>query len=133
MNENHVDGKVIIVTGAASGFGRLVCQKTASLGARIVACDINETELNETASSINAEGGEAIAVLADVTSRKEMLVVADQAINVFSKINVMVNNAGIMPLAFYSDHEDAAEAWDQCIDINIKGVLNGITAVHDQM
>lgn len=133
VNENHVDGKVIIVTGAASGFGRLVCQKTASLGARIVACDINETGLNETASSINAEGGEAIAVLADVTSRKEMLVVADQAINVFSKINVMVNNAGIMPLAFYSDHEDAAEAWDQCIDINIKGVLNGITAVHDQM
>ena len=133
MSENHIDGKVIMVTGAASGFGRLICQKTASLGARIVACDINEAELNETTSSINADGGEAVAVLADVTSRTEMLAVADQAIIAFSEIDVIVNNAGTMPLAFYSDHDDAAEAWDRCIDINIKGVLNGITAVHDQM
>ena len=62
-----------------------------------------------------------------------MLTVADQAINAFSEIDVLVNNAGTMPLAFYSDHDKAAEAWDRCIDINIKGVLNGITAVHDQM
>ena len=133
MSENHIDGKVIIVTGAAGGFGRLVCQKTASLGARIIACDIDEAELNETTSSINTDGGQAIAVLADVTSRTEMLTVADQAINAFSEIDVLVNNAGTMPLAFYSDHDKAAEAWDRCIDINIKGVLNGITAVHDQM
>ena len=133
MSENHIDGKVIIVTGAAGGFGRLVCQKTAALGARIIACDINAAELNETTSSITAAGGEAIAVLADVASRKEMLAVADRATDAFSKIDVIVNNAGTTPLAFYSDHDDAAEAWDRCIDINIKGVLNGITAVHDQM
>ena len=45
----------------------------------------------------------------------------------------MINNAGVMPLAFYADHAKAAEAWSRCIDINIKGVLNGIMAVHDQM
>ena len=133
MSENHIDGKVIIVTGAASGFGRLICQKTASLGARIIACDINAAELNETAHSITAAGGEAIAVLADVTSRNELLALADQTIDAFSEIDVMINNAGAMPLAFYSDHDEAAEAWDRCIDINIKGVLNGITAVHEQM
>ena len=133
MSENHIDGKVIIVTGAAGGFGRLICQKTAALGARIIACDINAAELNETAHSITAAGGEAIAVLADVTSRNEMLALADQTIDAFSEIDVMINNAGTMPLAFYSDHDEAAEAWDRCIDINIKGVLNGITAVHDQM
>ena len=133
MSENYIDDKVIIITGAASGFGRLVCQKTAALGARIIACDINEAELNETAHSITAAGGEAIAVLADVTSRNEMLALADQTIDAFSEIDVMINNAGTMPLAFYSDHDEAAEAWDRCIDINIKGVLNGITAVHDQM
>ena len=62
-----------------------------------------------------------------------MLNVADQAVTAFSRIDVIINNAGVMPLAFYSDHEAAADAWDQCIDINFKGVLNGITAVHDQM
>ena len=45
----------------------------------------------------------------------------------------MVNNAGVMPLAFYADHADAGAAWERCIDINIKGVLNGIVAVYDQM
>ena len=133
MSENYIDDKVIIITGAAGGFGRLVCQKTSALGARIIACDINEAELNETVHSITVAGGEAIAVLADVTSRNEMLALADQTIDAFSEIDVMINNAGTMPLAFYSDHDEAAEAWDRCIDINIKGVLNGITAVHDQM
>ena len=133
MSENYIEGKVIIVTGAASGFGRLVCQKTAALGASIIACDINEHELEETVRLINDADGRAIAVRADVTNRSEMLNVADQAVTAFSRIDVIINNAGVMPLAFYSDHEAAADAWDQCIDINFKGVLNGITAVHDQM
>ena len=133
MSENYIEGKVIIVTGAASGFGRLVCQKTAALGASIIACDINEHELEETVRLINDADGRAMAVRADVTNRSEMLNVADQAVTAFSRIDVIINNAGVMPLAFYSDHEAAADAWDQCIDINFKGVLNGITAVHDQM
>ena len=110
-----------------------MCQKAAALGGQIIACDINEAELQQTVSAINDSGGTALAVAADVTSRSEMAAVADQAIDAFSKIDVIVNNAGTMPLAFYRDHEAAAEAWDRCIDINIKGVLNGITTVHDQM
>ena len=133
MSENYIEGKVLIVTGAASGFGRLVCQKTAALGASIIACDINEHELEETVRLINDADGRAIAVRADVTNRSEMLNVADQAVTAFSRIDVIINNAGVMPLAFYSDHEAAADAWDQCIDINFKGVLIGITAVHDQL
>ena len=133
MSENHVTGKVIIVTGAAGGFGRLVCQKTASLGAQIVACDVNEADLNETIRLITAAGGEGVAVIADVTSRADMFKVVDHAIDGYSKIDVIVNNAGTMPLAFYEDHGKAADAWDRCIDINIKGVLNGINAVHDHM
>ncbi len=133
MSENHVTGKVIIVTGAAGGFGRLVCQKTASLGAQIVACDVNEAELNQTIHHITADGGEAVAVVADVTSRADMFEVVDHAIDRYSKIDVIVNNAGTMPLAFYENHSEAADAWDRCIDINIKGVLNGINAVHDHM
>ena len=58
---------------------------------------------------------------------------AAAAVDRFGRIDVMVNNAGIMPLAFYRDHAEALAAWEMCIDINIKGVLHGIVAVHDQM
>jgi len=100
--ENYVEGKVIIITGAAGGFGRLVAQKTASLGASVVASDVNEAELEATCASISAEGGTALAVRADVTSRAEMKALAEQAVARFGAIDVMVNNAGIMPLAFFS-------------------------------
>jgi NADP-dependent 3-hydroxy acid dehydrogenase YdfG len=130
---NHVDGKVIIITGAAGGFGRLVGQKTASLGAKIVASDVNEGELKNTVDSIVAAGGQVEGVVADVTNHEQMSQLAARAVEVFGAIDVMVNNAGVMPLAFYSDHAEAAPAWDRCIDINLKGVLNGIVAVHDQM
>jgi NADP-dependent 3-hydroxy acid dehydrogenase YdfG len=130
---NHVDGRVIIITGAASGFGRLVAQKTAALGARVVAVDVNEAELKATVESITRAGSRAEGVVADVTSRGQMADVAKRAVEHFGAIDVMVNNAGVMPLALYSDHAEAADAWDRCIDINFKGVLNGIISVHDQM
>jgi NADP-dependent 3-hydroxy acid dehydrogenase YdfG len=130
---NHIDGRVIIITGAAGGFGRLVAQKTAALGARIVAADVNEAELATTVDSIAVAGGEAEAVLADVTELARMTELGERAVARFGSIDVMVNNAGVMPLALYADHADAAEAWDRCIDINLKGVLHGIIAVHDQM
>ncbi len=130
---NHIEGKVIVITGGAGGFGRLVSQKTAALGAKVVAADVNQAELDVTVKSITEAGGEAIGVVADVTDRAQMKNLASRAIESFGAIDVMVNNAGVMPLAFYADHEIAADAWDRCIDINMKGVLNGIIAVHDQM
>ena len=130
---NHVDGKVIIITGAASGFGRLVAQKTAALGAQVVVSDVNNAELEATAASITASGGQAECVVADVTRREQMAHLAERATERFGAIDVMINNAGVMPLAFFADHAEAAEAWDRCIDINLKGVLHGISAVHDQM
>ena len=61
-----------------------------------------------------------------------MNALAQRAVQRFGRIDVMVNNAGVMPLAFYADHARRARAWGRCIDINIKGVLNGIVAVHDR-
>jgi len=130
---NHVEGKVIIITGAAGGFGRLVAQKTAALGARVVVSDVNEAELAETVALIERSGGEAAGFVADVTDRSAMNELAKRAVGQFGAIDVMVNNAGVMPLAFFADHAEADEAWDRCIDINLKGVLHGISAVHDQM
>ena len=130
---NFIQEKVIIVTGAAGGFGQLVCEKTAALGARIVAADINEQALADVVSGIRAAGGEAMGVCTDVSSRDDMHALASSAVDAYGQIDVMLNNAGVMPLAFYSDHKAAADAWERCIDINFKGVLNGIAAVHDQM
>ncbi len=127
---NHVADKVIVITGAASGFGQLVSAKTAALGAKVVCADINADALEAVVAEI---GDAAMAVPTDVTDPAAMRALAQAAIDAHGRIDVMVNNAGIMPLAFYSDHEAAAAAWDKCIDINIKGVLHGIIAVHDQM
>lgn len=130
---NHVEGRTIVVTGAAGGFGRLVAQKTAARGARVVVADVDELELGATAQSIVDGGGEAEAFRADVTQLDQMRALAARAVERFGGIDVMVNNAGTMPLAMYADHAEAAAAWDRCIDVNLKGVLNGIMAVHDQM
>ena len=129
----YLQDKVIVVTGAGSGFGKLVCEKTAHMGAKIVACDINAEALTEVIEGISTAGGTAIAHTADVSNRDQMHALAASAIEEFGAIDVMLNNAGIMPLAFYADHEQASDAWEKCIDINFKGVLNGIVAVHDQM
>ncbi len=130
---NHLQDKSIIVTGAGSGFGRLVSAKAAALGAKLTCADIDIDAAEETAKSIHAKGGFAQAVRADVTQIKDMKALAQSAIAAHGGIDVMVNNAGIMPLAFFSDHEAALDAWNRCIDINIRGVMNGIVAVYDQM
>jgi NADP-dependent 3-hydroxy acid dehydrogenase YdfG len=130
---DHVEGKVVGVTGAASGFGRLVAQMVAARGAKVVAADVDAEGLRATAESILGAGGHVAHRRTDVTDRADMVELAAFAVDTFGAIDVMVNNAGVMPLAFYADHERAADAWDRCIDVNFRGVLNGIVAVHDQM
>jgi NADP-dependent 3-hydroxy acid dehydrogenase YdfG len=133
MQTNFVRDKVIVVTGAARGFGRLVCSKTAALGAKVVCSDVDATALAASVDALSAAGAKAIGVVTDVTQFEQMQALASAAVEHFGRIDVMVNNAGIMPLAFYADHAKALRAWERCIDINVKGVLYGIVAVHDQM
>jgi NADP-dependent 3-hydroxy acid dehydrogenase YdfG len=129
----HVQGKSIIVTGAGGGFGRLTSEKLAARGGRLTCVDINLEAAEETAAGIRAAGGDAEAVRADVVRIEDLRAVARRAVERCGAIDVMVNNAGIMPLAFLSDHEKALDAWARCIDINFKGVMNGVAAVYDQM
>ncbi|MEZ5986220.1 MAG: SDR family NAD(P)-dependent oxidoreductase [Hyphomonas sp.] len=132
-DRDHVNGKVIIVTGGGGGFGRLISQQASERGAKMVCADINQAAAEETAALVQSAGGEAIAVKADVTSAEDMAALASAAVEAFGRIDVMINNAGIMPLAFFADHKEALGAWHRCIDINFRGVLNGMVAVHDQM
>jgi NADP-dependent 3-hydroxy acid dehydrogenase YdfG len=106
---------------------------TAAMGARIVACDVDGDAAAATADTIVGAGGEAVGVRADVTVRADLDDVVRIAVDRWGNVDVLVNNAGVMPLAFFSDHAVAAKAWDRAIDINLKGVLNGICAVYDQM
>lgn len=132
-DNGYVDGKVIVVTGGGGGFGRLISQQASERGAKMVCADINMEAAEETAELVRSAGGEAIPVRADVTSAEDMSALAAKAVEAFGQIDVMINNAGIMPLAFFADHKEALGAWHRCIDINIRGVLNGMVAVHDQM
>ncbi|MEG9863008.1 MAG: SDR family oxidoreductase [Parvularculales bacterium] len=129
----HIKGKSIIVTGAASGFGMLVSQKAAEMGAKVTCADIDSDGLGKVVSEITDKGFTAQAVVADVRDAQQIADLGKAAIEKYDAIDVMVNNAGTMPLAFFADHKDALEKWHQCIDINFKGVVNGIAAVHDQM
>ena len=132
---DHVRDKVIVITGAGSprGFGALVSGKAAARGAKLVCSDIDEAAVKATAAGIVAKGGDALAVKADVASIDDMKALAAAALARFGRIDVMVNNAGVMPLAFFADHAAALPAWHTCIDVNFKGVLNGMVAVYDAM
>ncbi|GAA3966583.1 SDR family oxidoreductase [Gordonia caeni] len=129
----HLQDKVIIITGAGSGFGRLVAEKCAARGARIVGVDVDAANLQTVIDGIVAAGGDAIAQPADVTDAEQMHAAARRAVEKYGAVDVLVNNAGVMPLAYFADHAKAADKWDGAIDINIKGVVHGISAVHDQM
>ena len=130
---NHIAGKSIVITGAGGGFGRLVAQKAAALGAKVTCGDIDLAAVEATVEAVTSAGGSAIAVQTDVRDLAAVKVLVARAVAVHGGIDVMINNAGIMPLAFFSDHEAAYPAWERCIDINIKGVLNGMVAAYDPM
>ena len=130
---SYIEGKVIVITGAASGFGRLISEKVTARGAKVVAADVNEAGLASLVEELNQSNAAITSRVTDVTSRDAMHGLAGQAMEEFGQIDVMINNAGIMPLAFFADHANAGEAWDRCIDINFKGVVNGIAAVYDIM
>ena len=129
----YLAGKVIVVTGAGSGFGKLIAQKCAAGGAKVVGIDVNEESLSKTFEDIRAAGIEGTAQVADVTNLAQVKAAVQKAIDMYGAIDVLVNNAGVMPLSYFADHERAWEKWHKAIDINIKGVVNGIAAVYDQM
>jgi NADP-dependent 3-hydroxy acid dehydrogenase YdfG len=121
------------VTGAASGFGRLVTALASARGANVLAADVDGAGVAALAAELQAQGRPVQACTADVTDSAQMHAMASACVEHFGAIDVLINNAGTMPLAFWADHAAAADAWSRCIDINFKGVVNGIAAVHDQM
>src|SRR5690606_9654783 len=126
MNEN-IYGKVVLVTGASSGIGQATASMLAARGAKVVLGARRLDRLQELAASITRERNDAIAHALDVTDRGSMQAFADHALQRFGRIDVLVNNAGIMPLSPMAALK--VDEWDAMLDVNIRGVLHGIAAV----
>lgn len=130
---DYVSSKSIVITGAGSGFGRLLSLKAGARGASITCGDINADTAEETARKVRDAGGNAQSCAVDVTQFTQVQALVAKAVEAFGSIDVMVNNAGTMPLAMMEDHALAMEAWNRCIDINFKGVMHGCIAAYDPM
>ena len=124
-------GKTAVVTGAATGIGRATAELLAARGARIVAAGLQPGLLHETAAAINAAGGEAIAVEADLSDPSVPLAVAAVARDAFGGADVLVNNAAIYPIGPW--HEADAAEWDAVFATNIRGYFLLAKAVRPQM
>lgn len=100
IQKNYVEGKVIIITGASSGFGKLTAKRAAEMGGKIVLAARSEEKLKETVAEIKAAGGEASYIVTDVAKKDDVFAMAKFAVDTYGRIDVLVNNAGTMPLAF---------------------------------
>jgi NADP-dependent 3-hydroxy acid dehydrogenase YdfG len=125
MSKN-IEGKVVVITGASSGLGEASARHLAASGAKVVLGARRTDRLETIAGEIRAAGGQAACLAVDVTDRVQVKALIDHAIAEFGRVDVLVNNAGLMSIAPMS--EIKVDEWDRMIDINIKGVLYGIAA-----
>lgn len=123
---NNIEGKVVVITGASSGLGEATARLLSAQGIYLVLGARRMNRLESLTNELNTNGGKVIAVETDVVDRKQVKALVDKAIETYGHIDVIVNNAGIMPLSLLEDLK--IDEWDQMIDVNIKGVLYGIAA-----
>jgi len=124
---NNIIGKVVVITGASSGMGEAAAKHLSALGATVVLGARRADRIEKLAKEIQDNGGKALAIAMDVTQRDRVKKLVDSAVEQFGRVDVILNNAGVMPLS-PMDRLNVDE-WDMMIDVNIKGVLNGIAAV----
>ncbi len=128
---NNIEGKVVIITGASSGIGEATAKKLGNLGAKIVLAARRKERLEVLKKQIEQNGGTAVYKVTDVADKKQVAELVEYAISKFGRIDVLVNNAGIMPASFLV--KNCTDEWDRIIDINIKGILYNIGAVLPHM
>lgn len=117
----RVDGKVVIVTGGATGIGRGMSEMLAREGARVVIANRNKARGHEAADAIRAAGGEALFVPTDVAVEADCENLVAEAVRAYGRLDGLVNNAGIFPRAHLE--ETTEELWDQIFDVNLKGAF----------
>jgi NADP-dependent 3-hydroxy acid dehydrogenase YdfG len=128
---NYVQGKVVVITGAGSGFGKLTSEKLANMGGKIILADINEETVKATTDNMKSKDGIAEYIVTDVSAKEQVDRMTLFALTTFGRIDILINNAGIMPTSLFASKQ--VEAWDKCININLKGPIYAIASVIDTM
>src|SRR5712692_7693008 len=121
-----IEGKVVVITGASSGIGEATALLLAERGAKVVLGARGSDRLEALAARIADAGGQAAYARTDVRRRDDVSDLVKLACERYGKLDVLVNNAGIMPISPLDDQRVAD--WEEMIDINIKGILYGIAA-----
>lgn len=123
---SNVKGKVVAITGASSGIGEAAARLLAHHGAHVVLGARRTDRLEKLASALNREGGSAVYQSLNVAHLDQMETFIDLAVSRFGRVDVMLNNAGVMPLSPLEALK--VDEWNRMIDVNIRGVLHGIAA-----
>ena len=128
---NNIEGKIVVITGASSGLGEATARLLSTKGAILVLGARRQDRLKALAETLASAGGKALTVTTDVTDPTQVKRLVDAAVGTFGRVDVMINNAGLMPQAPLELLK--IDEWDQMINVNIKGVLYGIAAALPHM
>jgi NADP-dependent 3-hydroxy acid dehydrogenase YdfG len=123
---DNIKGKVVVITGASSGLGEATARLLSAQGANVVLGARREDRLQAVVRELMERGGKATAMQIDVADRQQVKAFVDRAVQTYGRIDVMINNAGLMPQSLLERLK--VDDWDRMIDVNIKGVLYGIAA-----
>lgn len=123
---SSIQDKVVVITGASSGLGEATARHLAAKGAKVFLGARRVERLQKIVEELERSGGQAAAMRSDVTKRAEVDALVRAAVEKFGRMDVIVNNAGLMALGPIA--KTLVEEWDRMIDINIKGVLYGVAA-----
>jgi len=128
---DNISGKVIVITGASSGNGEAAARHLAERGASVVLGARRTERIEALAEELTGAGRKAKAVTTDVTDKEQVKRLVDTAVETFGRVDALLNNAGLMPLAPLEQLK--IDEWDQMIDVNLKGTLYGIAAALPHM
>ncbi len=120
----RLQGKVAIITGAANGMGAAEARLFAKEGAKVVATDLNEEKLNEVVANVKAAGGEITGIKQNVASEEEWKAVVAKTVELYGKVDVLVNNAGVAMSKNFATME--MDEWNWVMDINLNGCVLGM-------
>ncbi len=129
--DRSIRNRVVVITGASSGLGEATARHLSALGAVVVLGARRVDRLTSLCGELTRRGGTATAIATDVTDREQVKRLVDAAVHTHGRVDVMINNAGLMPQSLLERLK--VDEWDRMVDVNIKGVLYGIAAALPHM